>query len=240
MLRYPHWRLLLNLERPPQGWVLSSSVDATIFALVMEALVSPSGFDGTEPGLNLVKIALAACQAFDWGMDREVAKLIASFRRYTARRIFYRDPYRPDTQGAMDHNYFVYRSEEIVRAWRVLQSAPGELQDELHPVGLGTLYTLAVPRDLWPALTAEFPEEFTAHIDMMTSLIPEAVNYPDWWLRYHKNAGLLNFEWMSGMPQPLASLFEERPMERPLEQMPQARDPAGNRVDGLPTEGDQR
>ncbi|TQW04563.1 hypothetical protein IF2G_07792 [Cordyceps javanica] len=236
LLQYPHWQLLLSLEQPPQGWVLSSStVDASIFALVIEALISPAGFDGTEPGLSLVKLALAARQAHDWGMEREVGKLVASFRRYVARRVFYRNPHRPDAQGVMDHHYFVHRSEDIFRAWRVLTTCSPSpsaassssfsgarverdvggdsgftcLQRRLPPAELVCLYALAVPRDLWPALTAEFPDEFAAQIDRAARLrvVPEAVDYHDWWLRFFRLAGCLDFDWMADVPDVLNMFF---------------------------------
>ncbi|KAJ6790052.1 hypothetical protein PWT90_03963 [Aphanocladium album] len=226
MLRYPHWRLLLNLERPPHGWVLSSTIDATIFALVMEALISPSGFDGTEPGLNLVKLTLAARQAHDWGMEREVAKLVASARRYVARRVFHRNPHRPDPSGAMDHHYFVHRSEDIFRSWRVLARAPRALQRSLPPAELVCLYALAVPRDLWPALTAEFPDEFASLIDYAARVrvVPEAVDFHDWWLRFFRRAGCLDFDWMADVPDVLGMLFrgEEEGAAAEQEQQMQA------------------
>lgn len=245
MLRYPHWHLLLNLERPAHGWVLSPSVDATIFALVIEALVSPSGFDGTEPGLNLVQLVLAARQAHDWGMEREVAKLVASARRYVARRVFYRNPHAPDAHGVMDHNYFVHRSEEIFRAWRVASQAPRALQRCLAPAELVCLYTLAVPRDLWPALTAEFPDEFVALIDYSARIrvVPEEVDFHDWWLRFFCLAGCLDFDWMADVPDVLNMFFRgheeaSRELERQRQrqrQQQQATDTDGNVVDGLST-----
>ncbi|KAM3506926.1 hypothetical protein MY11210_007357 [Beauveria gryllotalpidicola] len=212
LLRYPHWQLLLHLERPPHGWVLSPLIDASIFALVLETLVSPSGFSGAEPGLNLVKLALAARQAADWGMHREVSLLVASFRRYVARRVFYRNPHRPDTHGVMDHHYFVHRSEEIFRAWRVLSAAPDALRRRLPPAELVCLYALAVPRDLWPALTAEFPDEFAALIDVSARLrvVPEEVDYHEWWLRFFRMAGCLDFDWMADVPDVLNMFFRSQ------------------------------
>ncbi|KAM3446396.1 hypothetical protein MY3296_009705 [Beauveria thailandica] len=212
LLRYPHWQLLLHLERPPHGWVLSPLIDASIFALVLETLVSPSGFSGAEPGLNLVKLALAARQAADWGMHREVSLLVASFRRYVARRVFYRNPHRPDTHGVMDHHYFVHRSEEIFRAWRVLSAAPDALQRRLPPAELVCLYALAVPRDLWPALTAEFPDEFAALIDVSARIrvVPEEVDYHEWWLRFFRMAGCLDFDWMADVPDVLNMFFRSQ------------------------------
>lgn len=217
MLRYPHWRLLLNLERPPHGWVLSATVDATIFALVIESLIAPSPFDGTEPGLSLVKLLLAARQAHDWGMEREVAKLIGSARRYVARRVFYRNPHAPDAQGVMDHTYFVHRSEDIFRAWRVASRAPRSLQRLLPPAELVCLYTLAVPRDLWPALTAEFPDEFAALIDFSARIrvVPEEVDYHEWWLRFFRLAGCLDFDWMVDVPDVLNMFFHNQQTEDP-------------------------
>ncbi|OAA54658.1 hypothetical protein ISF_08259 [Cordyceps fumosorosea ARSEF 2679] len=222
LLRYPHWRLLLSLERPPSGcWALSPSVvDPAVFALILEALVSPAGFDGTERGLSLVLLALAARQALDWGMHAEVAKLVASARRLVARRVFYRDPHAPDARGVMDHNYFVHRSEDIFRAWRVLTRSPPELQRCLPPAEMVCLYALAVPRDLWPALTAEFPDEFAALIDLSARLrvVPGEVDYHDWWLRFFRRAGCLDFDWMADVPDLLGMFYrgqEESARDRP-------------------------
>ncbi|KAM3507957.1 hypothetical protein MY10362_001460 [Beauveria mimosiformis] len=233
LLRYPHWQLLLHLERPPHGWVLSPLIDASIFALVLETLVSPSGFSGAEPGLNLVKLALAARQAADWGMHREVSLLVASFRRYVARRVFYRNPHRPDTHGVMDHHYFVHRSEEIFRAWRVLSAAPDALQRRLPPAELVCLYALAVPRDLWPALTAEFPDEFAALIDVSARIrvVPEEVDYHEWWLRFFRMAGCLDFDWMADVPDVLNMFFRSQ-----QEAMQQEEQLAEDTVDDAATE----
>lgn len=185
--------------------MLSPSLDASIFALVLEALLSPSGFHGTEPGLNLVRLALATSQALEWGMHREVDKLVATFRRYVARRLLFRNPHRPDASGAMDHNYFVYRSEEIFRAWRVLSRGSRELQGRLPPAEMVCLYGLAVPRDLWPALTAEFPDEFAGLIDFSARVrvVPEEVDFQDWWLRFFRLAGCLDLDWMGDVPSVL-------------------------------------
>ncbi|KAM0744698.1 hypothetical protein ACQRIT_000082 [Beauveria bassiana] len=233
LLRYPHWQLLLHLERPPHGWVLSPLIDASVFALVLETLVSPSGFSGAEPGLNLVKLALAARQAADWGMHREVALLVASFRRYVARRVFYRNPHRPDTHGVMDHHYFVHRSEEIFRAWRVLSAAPDALRRRLPPAELVCLYALAVPRDLWPALTAEFPDEFAALIDVSARIrvVPEEVDYHEWWLRFFRMAGCLDFDWMADVPDVLNMFFRSQ-----QEMMQQEEQRAEDLVDGAAAE----
>ncbi|PQK13281.1 hypothetical protein BB8028_0004g02120 [Beauveria bassiana] len=233
LLRYPHWQLLLHLERPPHGWVLSPLIDASVFALVLETLVSPSGFSGAEPGLNLVKLALAARQAADWGMHREVCLLVASFRRYVARRVFYRNPHRPDTHGVMDHHYFVHRSEEIFRAWRVLSAAPDALRRRLPPAELVCLYTLAVPRDLWPALTAEFPDEFAALIDVSARIrvVPEEVDYHEWWLRFFRMAGCLDFDWMADVPDVLNMFFRSQ-----QEMMQQEEQRAEDPVDGAAAE----
>ncbi|KAM3543784.1 hypothetical protein ARSEF1564_003337 [Beauveria bassiana] len=233
LLRYPHWQLLLHLERPPHGWVLSPLIDASVFALVLETLVSPSGFSGAEPGLNLVKLALAARQAADWGMHREVALLVASFRRYVARRVFYRNPHRPDTHGVMDHHYFVHRSEEIFRAWRVLSAAPDALRRRLPPAELVCLYALAVPRDLWPALTAEFPDEFAALIDVSARIrvVPEEVDYHEWWLRFFRMAGCLDFDWMADVPDVLNMFFRSQ-----QEMMQQEEQRTEDPVDGAAAE----
>ncbi|ATY66179.1 hypothetical protein A9K55_001480 [Cordyceps militaris] len=238
LLRYPHWQLLLSLERPAHGWVLSTTIDPAIFALVLEALISPAGFDGTEPGLSLVKLALAARQAHDWGMDREVFKLVASVRRFVARRVLYRNPHRPDAQGVMDHHYFVHRSEDIVRAWRVARRAPPALQACLAPAELVQLYALAVPRDLWPALTAEFCDEFAAQIDLAARLrvVPEEVDYHDWWLRWFRLAGCLDYDWIADVPDVLNLFFrsQEEAAQANADQERIVQATEGAAVDGMP------
>lgn len=208
-MRYQFWRLLAGLERPATGWHLPNT-DPNIFALVIECLVSASGFEGTEHGLNLVKLLVAAKQAIDWGMEREVTKFVATIRRYIARRLFFRNPHRPDLQGVMDHNYFVYRSEELYRAWKVVQSSRA-LQKFFVGAEFVSLYSLVVPLDIWPALTADFSDEFNQMIDFTSRLrvVPVEVTFHDWWLRFFRLAGYLDYEWMGDVPSVLNMFFRQ-------------------------------
>lgn len=207
LLRYQFWRLLAGLERPSTGWNLPNA-DPAIFSLVMECLISASGFEGTELGINLVKLLVATKQAADWGMEREVNKFVASIRRYVARRLFYRNPHRPDMEGVMDHNYFVYRSEEIYRAWKVVQSSR-VLQKYFAGAEFVSLYGLVIPTDIWPALTAEFPDSFNQMIDFTARLrvVPTEMTFHDWWLRFFRLAGYLDYQWMPDLPNVLNLFF---------------------------------
>lgn len=139
-----------------------------------------------------------------------MTKFVSTTRRYIARRLFFRNPHRPDLQGIMDHNYFVYRSEEIYRAWKVVQSSRA-LQRFFIGAEFVSLYSLMVPMDIWPALTADFSDEFNQMIDFTARLrvVPCEVTFHDWWLRFFRLAGYLDYEWMNDVPSVLNMFFRE-------------------------------
>lgn len=144
-------------------------IDPHVFGFLLEVLVSPSGLQGTEPGMNLVTLTAAMAMSISFGMEREFDKLSATLKRYIVQRVLHRNPHLPDPLGAMDHEYFVFRSEELYRAHCMISAHEG-LAEVFNPVEIGTLYWLAIPRELWPALTADFDEDFSSSIDAIAQV----------------------------------------------------------------------
>ncbi|KAL7792168.1 hypothetical protein V8C37DRAFT_410127 [Trichoderma ceciliae] len=197
LAKYPFWASLTFLEQPPQGWSMPA-VDPDIFTVLIECVYSTSGLHGTEPGLNLVKICFAITLAWKWGMSQERRKLRDTAYRYIVRKVLNFNPLIPGERGALDQNYYVYRSEELYRTWELTQQYH-VLQKVLCQGDLIALYASVIPQDIWPALTANFKHEFAMLIDVSAAVRtnPAEVSFRNWWLRFFRLAGYLEANWLS-------------------------------------------
>ncbi|KAK5996678.1 hypothetical protein PT974_02018 [Cladobotryum mycophilum] len=212
--RYPFWRVLRTMRRPAEGWSLPNE-DPNIFAIVLECVYSPSGFDGTESHINLVKLMLAIVMVKRWDMSAEFHKLEASVRRYIVRRVLFRNPFLPDPNHVMDHNYFVYRSEEIYRTWKLCKRFH-TLNHIVSSSELISLYATTIPHDMWPALTTNFDGEFTSVMDVTASIrqFPAEDSFEDWWFRFFRMAGYLDYDWFD--PLVMERYFLQNDDEHPV------------------------
>lgn len=169
----------------------------------MEILISPSGMNGTEPGINLVYLTGAMALSLSFGMNQEFDKLRATFRRYLAQRVLYRNPYRPDMENLLDHEYFVYRSEELYRAFQMVIQHP-RLAAVFPPIELAVLYWLVIPQDIWPAVTPNFDDDFIQLIELVAIRAPEGPEHRflNVYQQAIKEASYLSAGWMRQPPAP--------------------------------------
>ncbi|KAH7131480.1 hypothetical protein B0J13DRAFT_642178 [Dactylonectria estremocensis] len=120
LINYSFWAFLRGGAVPADVSRELSRLDASVFAVLLEALVVSSGFIGTEAGLNLPLLLRALAMAIELKMDGEVTSLSLSIPRYIFRRIMYRNPWDPAEGALLPNEYFKYRSEEIYLSWGVL------------------------------------------------------------------------------------------------------------------------
>ncbi|KAL7944234.1 hypothetical protein V8C42DRAFT_358447 [Trichoderma barbatum] len=193
----PFWASLSFLEQPPQGWSMPG-IDADNFAVLMECVYSTSGLQGTEGGLNLVKICFAYLLAWKWSMAEDRRKLRDTIYRYIVRKVLHHSPYHPRSQAVLDVDHFVYRSEELYRTWELAQQHPC-LQKILNQGDLVSLYAIVVPEDLWTALNAHFTYDFRMQIDIAAASRTgsDEVNFQNWWLRFFRLAGYTEASWLT-------------------------------------------
>ncbi|KOS21799.1 hypothetical protein ESCO_002014 [Escovopsis weberi] len=193
--RLPKWGVLNTENAPAEGLVVPNE-DPKIFAILLECVYSPSGFNGTETRLNMVKLVLAMAMASRWGMFEETTKLDHSLRRYIVRRVLYRQPFKPDFSGVLDWNYFRYRSEEIYRTWNMCQKHES-LRMIISIPRLVALYATVVPHEMWPALTPDFSVGFTQLIDAFASEheVPSETSFVERWFQFFKEADCVDYPW---------------------------------------------
>lgn len=192
----PFWASLTFVEPPAQGWSLPG-VDPDIFSVLIECVYSTSGLDGTEPGLNLVKICYAITLAFKWGMSQELEKLQFTAYRYVVRKILRNNPTLPRQRGALDYSHYVYRSEEIYRTWELTRDH--EIVESLFSENdMAALYTCAIPEGFWRSLTANFQREFLVLIDVYLSVrtVSPKMSFQSWWMYFFHMAGFPDARWL--------------------------------------------
>lgn len=176
----------------------------------MDGLMAPQGFQGTEPGLNLVILLEAAEQCETWGMRQETNKLLMSAYRYIARRIFFRNPFDSRSMRDVDHNYHTYRSEEIYRSWKILDSSKSYVGQQLTAEEVAMFYVFAIPQDVWPATTADFSDRFNELVDLSASAVEDTLKqeFEKWWFRYIVKSGLLDYSWLQHSPTAMNLLVD--------------------------------
>ncbi|KAL6868814.1 hypothetical protein ACO1O0_000135 [Amphichorda felina] len=184
----------------PAFGLSSIRADPHIFGVLLEIVISHNGLTGTEAGINMVNITGAMAMALSFCMQAEFAKLTITFKRYIIQRVMYRNPHQPDMENILDHQYFVYRSEEIYRTWNMV-NAHEALARILSPAELGAMYWIVIPYEIWPALTANFDDRFNNLIDIIALQGNNAENhfaevYRDAW----DEAGYALPDWMNGQP----------------------------------------
>lgn len=202
LCQYEWWRGYFSSAIPHN--MFSIEVDPDIFGFLLEILISPSGMIGTEPGMNLVIITAAMAMALAFGMGDEFNKLSWTFRRYLVQRLLYRNPYQPDIENILDHDYFVYRSEELYRSYRMV-CLHEQLASVLSPVEIAILYWLVIPQDLWPALTDTFEDHFNWLIEFIAlrhGVSPEH-RFFDIYRELFREAGYLAPGWLRQPPAPI-------------------------------------
>lgn len=190
------FKMLAATERPKQGWVFPRC-DPKIFGIILESALTINGFDGTEGGINLVSLALAAAQCLDWNMETEAKKLISGIRKYLAKRAFYINPHDADWYTVVNQNHYVYRSEDLYRSWKVVNNHR-TLSERMSPSEILTTYSVVIPEEIQPALTTEFCDEFNLLLDISMisrSGTPET-EFLEWWVRIARLAGVLEYPWM--------------------------------------------
>lgn len=207
--RYGSWRLLRCLQRQAAGYVFPD-VHWSLFALLMECLVSAYGFDGTEPGLTLVKLVSTLALALNWDMSREVHKLEKSIKTYIARRVLFRNPFHPDAGGNLDHSYYLFRSEEIYRTWNTVILSP-TLEAFVPRKELIGLYIYCIPSEIWPALTTHFSQEFTLSLEFTIRLraVPPEADFHEWWLTHFRRAGYIDHDWLPEVPHMIYQFYAD-------------------------------
>ncbi|KAI9158890.1 hypothetical protein HJFPF1_06892 [Paramyrothecium foliicola] len=203
VMHYTWWQNLFQNPVGPDGTHNVDHIDHDIFNVLMQCLVSPGGFSGYEADMNLVKLVLALELSIKLDMENESQKLLYSLPTYMTRRIFYHDPHRPDFSGQLNEAYFVYRSEEIYRAFMVLMNSDvAELSEYIAETDLAKIYTLVIPEEMWPALTANFSAYFCQIIDSMpeNAELPPAEEFPQhWWFRV-RQTGIFHNTWVRDYP----------------------------------------
>lgn len=210
LLQYTQWRLLLTgLQRPAQGWVLPN-IEAELFGLLIECLVSPTGFEGSETDINLVKLFAVTSLALEWQMGGEVTKLKNSIYRYLVKRILFNNPHHADYNQRLDHGYYMFRSEELYRAWEIASSSH-VLSKIMNTGEFCLLYAQAIPQDIWPALTSQFDPVFETLLDVVLLRRERSPNdeFFFWFEKFFKQAGYLEFTWLAGTDTELDGFFQE-------------------------------
>lgn len=182
--------------------------------------MTPNGFEGGEAGLNLVIILEAAEQCEAWGMRPEVTKLLRSAHRYIARRIFFRNPFDSRSTVTLDHNYYKYRSEEIYRAWVLLDSSRSYVGQEITAEELALIYIFAITEDIWPATTADFSRRFNELIDLCIATFRTRLNeeFEKCWFRYFVKAGFLDYSWLRHSPTAMSMFIDHLGLSQNLDE----------------------
>ena len=144
--------------------VAQTKLEPGVFRIFVDILWSPHPMSGTEPELNLVKLVGAALIISDWSLVEQMDKVRTIIDRYIAVRIFNHNPWKSDPTHTLDHNYFVFRSEELYRAWLLIRNTPG-MAAFLSERQIIELYILTVPDEMWPALMANFDDRFFTYVN---------------------------------------------------------------------------
>ncbi|PTB79036.1 hypothetical protein M440DRAFT_1468032 [Trichoderma longibrachiatum ATCC 18648] len=195
--KYAFWNALLYLEQPPQGWSMPG-VEADIFVVLMECVYSTSGLQGTEDGLNLVKLCLAYLLAGRWNMAHDRRKLRDTAYRYVVRKMFFFNPHLAEDQRHLHHGHFRYRSEELYRVWELVRRYPA-LEKILSQGDLVSLYTVMIHPSLWADLGEQFDPLFQELVDaeLERRMSSDQSAFQSWFLRFFRLAGFSDFGWLS-------------------------------------------
>ena len=197
--RYDWWRR--HFANPVPTHVRPIHVNTEIFGILMEVVTSVNGLTGTEGDINLVHITAAMAMALSFDMQAEFDKLVITFKRFIVQRVMYRNPFQPDMENILDHEYYVYRSEELYRAWSmVVLHEP--LARILNPIEIASLYWLVIPGDLWPALTTNFDQQFNTIIDVIALQQPNGPehHFNEIYQEAFEDAGYVVPAWMEQPP----------------------------------------
>lgn len=132
-----------------------------------------------------------------------------SARRYVLRQVLFRDPHRSDPERLMNDDYFVYRAQELYRAYMVIRT-----DDSVNRyITLGeiiTIFAIAIPENLWPALTADFEEGFIALLRFYVTRAAVAESIPEFFMDYFQKAGILDQAWFQAEADVLIRLAHAR------------------------------
>jgi hypothetical protein len=225
------FRQLFDLPPGPGGYVLTG-MDPQVFTVLAHCMMSTTGFEGTEEGLNLVLLVLALETALRMQIPSEAKKINDSISRYIVRRVFYQNPFQPDFDGVLDHSYHVFRSEEIYRAWKILFDSDARLnmQDWLLDTDIARLYTVVIPENLWPALTTNFQAYFNTIIDGMVRFrdAPEDEEFSLFWWQVVRGTDFLRNNWIGSYPHMRDFMAHQIQLSHNAENIPNAGQAAGN------------
>lgn len=173
-------------------WSLSE-VNADVFALVLDALVR-GALSGTERGLNLPLLLEAIRLAYDLDLSPATNTLALAIPRYIVERCFFFNPHGPH-RGMLNNAYFRYRSEDIYRAWQVLQRFP-RLHQIIEDEDLYLLYAYVIPQGFWMDFTLGYDGRFT---DALERLDPQPDGgFLEVWARFQRVTLRTNNAWFPG------------------------------------------
>lgn len=133
----------------------------------MQVVMSGDGaFSGEEENINLVILIGGLGLALRMGMWEIIHELLRLIQRYRAVRLMAFNPHI-DPENIPDA-YFVFRSEELHRAWLLLH-ADAALARIFPAESLIRDYWLNIPDGLWFRLTQNFHDAFCLELDDFNS-----------------------------------------------------------------------
>lgn len=138
-------------------------VEPRVFRIIVKSFLVENGLDGNEIELNLAALVAAAKLAFERGLLSVAEKIIATVRKYIARRVFRLSPHNPRDRAQMSEAYFTYRSQELYRAWKILHSWTEDEARANPPIGpkhMVNLYVLCIPEGQWGDLNDGMCDDF--------------------------------------------------------------------------------
>ena len=147
-------------------------VNARVFRIIVKSFLLEHGLDGTEIELNLAALFAAAKLAIERGLLAVAEKIIATARKYIARRVLRLSPHNPGDRSQMTEAYFTYRSQELYRAWKILRSWSDDearANPPIKPEHMVNLYVLCIPEGLWDDLNHRMHDDFRAALRIRSS-----------------------------------------------------------------------
>ncbi|KYK54478.1 hypothetical protein DCS_06436 [Drechmeria coniospora] len=168
LLQFRFFRRLLSLPRPVDGWNIPG-VRRSVFAVLVASMASVDGLAGTEPTINLPRLVSALQLAIQWGLSIVITKLRFTIWRYIQHRILRYHPFgvrknAVDGEAVMDESYFIFRSQELYRAWKLVFGCPFT-ENVLAAFELPLLVSLVVPKELWVGILTGLDKDFVYSVE---------------------------------------------------------------------------
>lgn len=187
-------------------------VNADVFALVLDVLIR-GALSGTERGLNLPLLLEAIRLAHNLELSPATNALSLAVPRYIVERCFFFNPHGAH-RGMLNNAYFRYRSEDIYRAWQVLQKFP-RLRQIIEDDDLYLLYAYVVPQGFWMDFTLGYDRRFA---DALERLDPQPDGFLEVWARFQRVTLRTNNAWFPGTGLHVDDVFrrEQAPAVQPV------------------------